>query len=215
MRPQTALRQLGAGLRVLLLLTLVLGVLYPLAVWGVSRLGAGAAEGAALRDGAGCIVGSELIGVDPQPAPGEPDPFFHLRLDGDGTADDLALGALTPGDPAAADAGDLGPNSETLLTFIDARRAAIAERERVDPALVPADAVTGSGSSIDPQISPAYAALQVPRVAAENGLGVEQVTALVAEHTDGRQLGFLGEERVNVPALNVALGLTAPQCGTR
>lgn len=210
MRLLPSLRRLAAALRVLLLLTVLLGVLYPLAIWGVSRIGASSAEGSALRDSSGCVVGSELIGVDPQVPAGAPDPYFHLRLDGDaGTGD-----AFTPGDPAAADANDLGPNSETLLGFVEARRRAIAAREDVDPASVPADAVTSSGSSIDPQISPAYAALQIPRVARVNGLSEAQVSALVADHTDGRQWGFLGQERVNVPALNVALGLTAPACST-
>ncbi len=210
----TVLRQIGAGLRVLLLLTVLLGLVYPLFIWGVSRIGVTSAEGSPLRDSAGCVVGSELIGVDPQVPAGQPDPFFHLRLDGDPSAADPAQGALTPGDPAAAAANNLGPNNETLVAFIDARRAAIAARENVAPATVPADAVTSSGSSIDPQISPAYAALQIPRVARENGLTVAQVGALVLEHTHGRQLGFLGAARVDVPALNVALGLTAPVCGT-
>lgn len=208
MRVMSALRQLAAGLRVLLLLTVVLGVVYPLAVWGLSRFGTASAEGSALRDDTGCVVGSALIGVDPQVPAGSPDPYFHLRLDGDAATGD----AFTPGDPAAADANDLGPNSETLLAFVQARRDAVAARENVDPAAVPADAVTSSGSSIDPQISPAYAALQVPRVARVTGLAPAEVTALVAAHTDGRQWGFLGQERVDVPALNVALGLAAPGC---
>ncbi len=76
----------------------------------------------------------------------------------------------------------------------------------------PSTRVTGSGSGIDPHISPAYAQLQVPRVAAATGLGEDRVRELVAEHTEGRQLGFLGAERVNVLELNVALGLTAPGC---
>jgi K+-transporting ATPase ATPase C chain len=211
MRVLSSLRQLGAGLRVLLLLTAVLGVVYPLAIWSLSRIGGDSAEGSALRDRTGCVVGSALIGVDPQVAAGSPDPFFHLRLDGDTVTND----PFTPGDPAAADANDLGPNNETLFAFVDARRAAVAVREGVDPALVPADAVTSSASSIDPQISPAYAALQVPRVARVTGLGEDRVWALVAAHTDGRQWGFLGEERVNVPSLNIALGLTAPSCTTR
>ncbi|GAA2017840.1 potassium-transporting ATPase subunit C [Nakamurella flavida] len=212
MRITSALRQLGGALRVLLLLTVVLGVLYPAFVWGASRLGTAAAEGAPLRDSNGCVVGSELIGVDPQVPAGTPDPYFHLRLDGDPTADDTAVGALTPGDPSAADANDMGPNNDTLLAFVQERRQVIADREGVDPAAVPADAVTGSASSIDPQISPAYATLQVARVARVTGLPTDRVQALVDEHTQGRQLGFLGEERVDVPALNVALGLTAPTC---
>jgi K+-transporting ATPase ATPase C chain len=215
MRISAALRQLGGAVRVVLVLTVLLGLVYPLVIWGVSRLGTASAEGSALRDADGCIVGSELIGVDPQVPAGQPDPFFHTRLDGDPTAEDPTEAAMAPGDPAAADANDMGPGNETLLEFVQVRRQVIADREGVDPAQVPADAVAGSGSSVDPQISPAYAELQVPRVARETGRTPDQVRALVAEHTDGRQLGFLGQERVDVPALNVALGLTAPDCATR
>ncbi|UOT01975.1 potassium-transporting ATPase subunit C [Rhodococcus opacus] len=202
------LRQTWAGLLVLLALTAVLGVLYPAAVWGVSRIGAGAAEGSPVRDSTGCVVGSRWVGVDPQVPSGEPDPFFHNRVTGSVADQD----PFVPGDPATALPTNQGPSSEILATFIADRRAAIATREGVDPAEVPADAVTGSGSGIDPHISPAYAALQVPRVAAENGLSETRVRQLVDENTEGRQLGFLGEERVNVLELNLALGRTAPEC---
>jgi len=206
------LRQTGAGLRVLLLLTVVTGLVYPAVVWGVSRIGSSSAEGSPLTDAAGCIVGSSLLGVDPQVVAGAPDPYFHLRVKGDPTATDPTAAATAPGDPAASGASNLGPNSDTLAANIEIRRQVVAAREGVDPAQVPVDAVTGSASGLDPQISPAYAAIQVARVARENGLTTDAVTALVAEHTQGRQLGFLGQERVDVPALNVALGLTAPGC---
>ena len=120
--------------------------------------------------------------------------------------------AFAPGDPATALPTNQGPSSETLAEFVDARRAAIAERDGVDPAAVPVDAVTGSGSGVDPDISPAYAQIQIARVAAVNGMSEDAVSALVADHTDGRQLGFLGNETVDVLALNLALGLTAPGC---
>ncbi len=208
------LRQTGAGLRVLLLLTVVTGLVYPAVIWGVSRAGSSSAEGSPLTDTAGCIVGSSLLGVDPQVVAGAPDPYFHLRVKGDPTATDLTAAATAPGDPAASGASNLGPNSDTLAANIEIRRQVVAARESVDPAQVPVDAVTGSASGLDPQISPAYAAIQVARVARENGLTTDAVTALVAEHTQGRQLGFLGQERVDVPALNVALGLTAPGCSS-
>ncbi|MFH5212056.1 potassium-transporting ATPase subunit C [Antrihabitans spumae] len=203
-------RQTWAGFTVLLALTAVLGVLYPAAVWGVSRLASGSAEGSPVTDAAGCVVGSRWIGVDPQVPDGAADPYFHNRVVGSAADED----AFAPGDPAAAAPSNLGPSSETLAAFIDARRARIAERDGVSPDRVPVDAVTGSGSSIDPHISPEYAAIQVDRVARENGMTDEQVAALVAEHTDGRTLGFLGQERVNVLELNVALGLRAPDCTT-
>lgn len=207
------LRQTGAGLRVLLLLTVITGLLYPAAVWGVSRIGSSSAEGSPLTDAAGCVVGSSLLGVDPQVAAGSPDPYFHLRVKGDATlTDDPTAAATAPGDPAASGASNLGPNSDTLAANIEIRRQVVADREGVDPAQVPVDAVTGSASGLDPQISPAYAAIQVARVATVNGMSAAAVTALVDAHTEGRQLGFLGQERVNVPALNVALGRTAAGC---
>ncbi|MBC2638681.1 MULTISPECIES: potassium-transporting ATPase subunit C [unclassified Rhodococcus (in: high G+C Gram-positive bacteria)] len=202
------LRQTWAGLLVLLALTAVLGVLYPAAVWGVSRIGAGAAEGSPLRDSTGCVIGSRWVGVDPQVPAGQPDPYFHNRVTGSVSDGD----PFTPGDPATALPTNQGPSSEILASFVAERRAAIAAREGVDPGDVPADAVTGSGSGIDPHISPAYAALQVRRAAEANGLSEIRVRQLVAENTEGRQLGFLGEERVNVLELNLALGLTAPEC---
>ncbi|WP_078315105.1 potassium-transporting ATPase subunit C [Mycobacterium sp. D16Q16] len=191
------LRQSVAGLVVLLGLTVVLGIAYPATVWVFGRIDSAAAEGSPLEDRNGCVVGSSLIGVDPQAAPGATDPYFHTR---------------TSGDPAAGLPSNQGPNSEKLKTDIEGRRATIASRESVDPTRIPADAVTGSGSSLDPDISPEYAALQIPRVAAATGLSQARVKELVDAHTSSRQWGILGGPRVNVPTLNVALGLTGPPC---
>ena len=120
---------------------------------------------------------------------------------------------FAPGDPAASAASNLGPSSETLAAPSSMRGAlGSPRRENVDPDAVPVDAVTGPGSGLDPHISPAYAAIQVPRVARVNGLSEDRVRELVAEHTDPRTFGFLGAERVNVGELNLALGLTAPGC---
>ncbi|MFG1780885.1 potassium-transporting ATPase subunit C [Rhodococcus oryzae] len=202
-------KQVWAGLLVLLALTVILGVIYPAAVWGVGRISSGSAEGSPVRDSNGCVVGSRWVGVDPQVEAGAPDPFFHNRVTGSVADED----PFAPGDPATALPTNQGPSSEILASFISERRTAIAEREGVRPDQVPVDAVTGSGSGIDPHISPAYAAIQVPRVAAANGLGEERVRQLVDENTEGRQLGLLGAERVNVLELNLALGLTAPSCG--
>ena len=200
--------QIVAGMTVLLALTVILGVAYPAAVWAISRLDAGSAEGSALRDSAGCVVGSSLIGMDPQVAPGQPDPYFHLRTTGSVADDD----AFAPGDPAAALPTNQGPSSEVLASFVEQRRAHIAQREAVDPSDVPVDAVTGSGSGIDPHISPAYAAIQVARVAQVNGMSESDVEALVREYTQGPQYGVFGNSVVDIPELNVALGLTAQSC---
>ncbi|MGQ0576028.1 MAG: potassium-transporting ATPase subunit C [Pseudonocardia sp.] len=196
-------RQAGAALRILLVLTVLLGIVYPLAVWAVSRLPGlvSHAEGSVLTDAAARPVGSSLIGVNPVVPAGAPDPFFHTRPSAS-AEDDHGLGA---GDPSTSGGSNKGGFDEDLLTAVLERRAAIGAREGVDPALVPPDAVTASASGVDPHISPAYAALQVPRVARENGLSGAEVQRLVDEHTDGRFLGFLGEPGVNVTVLNLAV----------
>jgi K+-transporting ATPase ATPase C chain len=200
-------RQCVVAVSMLVMMTVMLGVAYPAVVWGVSRLDRSGAEGSAVTDSSGCVVGSSLIGVDPQVAPGLPDPYLHARVVG--SADN----AMAAGDPAASAASNQGPNSDKLARWIDERRTIIAEREGVRPEQVPADAVTGSGSGLDPDISVAYAQLQVPRLARVNGLSVEQVRTVIDRHTDGRQFGFLGEPTVNVLEVDLDLGLTAPNCG--
>ncbi|ALG86061.1 potassium-transporting ATPase subunit C [Gordonia phthalatica] len=197
-------RQCVLALLALIALTVVVGGLYPVAVWAISRVDATAAEGSFVTDARGCTT-STLIGVDQRVPAGRPDPFLHNRVAG-GVDDPMA-----PGDPSASGASNLGPNSPELVKIVDARRATIAQREHVAPSQVPADAVTGSGSSLDPDISPAYAALQTPRIARVTGLPMERVREIVAAHTDGRQLGFLGEERVNVQQVNRDLAAAAPK----
>ncbi|MFB9375773.1 potassium-transporting ATPase subunit C [Kineococcus gynurae] len=108
-------------------------------------------------------------------------------------------------DPLASGGSNLGPNDEGLLAEQATRRAEVAAREGVPAADVPDDAVTASGSGLDPDISPAYAELQVPRVARETGLGEAEVRELVARSTSGRTLGVLGAPRVDVVTLNRAL----------
>jgi K+-transporting ATPase ATPase C chain len=211
----TALRQLRPALVVVALFTLLCGLAYPVAVWGLSRLDTHSAEGSIVRDSAGCPVGSALLATDPQVEPGQPDPYFHARVAGSGDQTDPTLAAMAPGDPAAGAPSNLGPSNPDLAQWVTTRREVIARREGVDPDQVPVDAVTASGSGLDPHISPEYAAIQVDRVARENNLSPAKVRDLVAEHTDGRQLGFLGQPRVRVTELNVALGLTAPGCAER
>jgi K+-transporting ATPase ATPase C chain len=204
----TFVKQSLAGLRLLLVLTVLTGVLYPLGVWVVSRLpGLQAnAEGSMITVN-GQTVGSELIGIDPVAKDPDHDPWFHTRpsaiaqdLDGDGTPD-----ALGPADATTSGGSNKGAFNPDLVAVIEQRKDIIAEREDVDPSKVPADAVTASASGLDPQISPAYAELQVPRVARENGLSEAEVRALVAENTTGRGAGFLGEPGVNVLKLNIAV----------
>ncbi|HEY9311277.1 potassium-transporting ATPase subunit C [Williamsia sp.] len=201
------LRQCVVGLSILLAMTVILGVAYPAVVWGISRIGSTSAEGSAVTDSNGCVVGSSLIGIDPQVPAGEADKYLHARVLG--SSED----PMAPGDPSASAAGNQGPNSEKLAGWIETRRQLIASREGVTPEQVPVDAVTGSGSSLDPHISEAYAQLQVPRIARENGITEARVREVIDANTDGRRLGFLGQPTVNVLLVNLGLGLTAPSCG--
>ena len=198
------LRQTGAALRMVLVATVVLGFVYPFAVWGVSRLPGlhGPAEGSLLPEGGG----SSLIGIDPVPTDPGSDPYFHTRPSAS------AADVLGPGEPSTSGGSNQGGFSGKLLDQVRQRRAAVAAREGVAPAAVPADAVTASAFGVDPGISPAYADLQINRIARVTGLPAEQVRGLVAEATDGRVLGFLGEPAVNVTRLNLAIA--AARTGT-
>jgi K+-transporting ATPase ATPase C chain len=183
------LKQSLAGLRVLLVMTVILGLGYPLAVYGVGRLMPARADGSLIVvDGE--RVGSSLIGQN-----FDGDEWFRSRpsVAGDGY------------DPLASGASNLGPENPDLLATVEARRAEVAEREGVDPEQVPVDAVTASGSGLDPHISPEYADLQVARVARLRGLDVAVVNELVTQATTAPELGFLGAPRVNVVELNAAL----------
>ncbi|MFI6014797.1 potassium-transporting ATPase subunit C [Streptomyces sp. NPDC051243] len=194
-------RLLGAGLRALLVLTLVTGVIYPLVVTGIAqRLFHDKANGSEIRTD-GKVVGSSLIGqqgygldyFQPRPANG-------LGENSVNTQYKLILSGAT---------NRSGDNPELIKWVKEAQAKVVRENSvpgyTVKPSQVPADAVTSSGSGLDPDISPQYAAIQVHRVAERNDLTVSQVRKLVDEHTEGRTLGFIGEPRVNVLELNVAL----------
>jgi K+-transporting ATPase ATPase C chain len=204
----TFVKQAFAGLRLLLVMTVLTGILYPLGVWAVSRLPGlqGNAEGSVVEVD-GQAVGSDLIGIDPVAKDPDHDPWFHTRpsavaqdRDGDGSPDPLG-----PADPTSSGGSNKGAFDADLVAVIQERKDLVAEREGVDAAQVPADAVTASASGLDPHVSPAYAELQVPRVARENGLSEAEVRTLVEENTGGRGAGFLGEPGVNVLKLNLAV----------
>lgn len=199
----TIVRQSGAALRVLLVMTLLLGVVYPLGIWLVARVPglSGPAEGSIITSADGTAVGSSLIGIDPVAADPAADPYFHARPSAT-ASDGLGLG---PGDPSTSAGANLSGFDEGLRETVAARQELIAAREGVDVAAVPVDAVSSSASGIDPGISPEYAELQVPRVARVTGLPEAEVRALVAQATSGRVLGFLGEPAVNVTELNLAV----------
>jgi potassium-transporting ATPase KdpC subunit len=187
-------RQLVAAVRALLLATVVLGLVYPLLMTGFAQLVApGRADGSLVsRDGE--VVGSSLVGQAFVDAAGDPLPqYFQPRPSASGY------------DGAASGGSNLGANSPELVDLVTTRRAEVASFNGVPPAQVPADAVTASASGLDPGISPAYAAIQVDRVAADRGAPAAEVAALVATATHGRDLGVIGGPYVNVLELNLAL----------
>jgi K+-transporting ATPase ATPase C chain len=210
-----ALRQYVAALRTLLVLTVVVGLAYPLAMTGLAQVVFGGNADGSLVVRAGKTVGSDLIGqafTRPVLENGQP------KKDADGNPvveADPAYFQSRPSaaghgyDPLSTSASNLGPENEDLIAAIKERRTTAAELDGVDPQQVAPDALLASGSGLDPHISPAYAAEQVARVARERGLDVAKVRALVTEHTQGRTLGFLGEPRVNVLELNLALSSPA------
>ncbi|MFD3503095.1 potassium-transporting ATPase subunit C [Streptomyces sp. NPDC058676] len=206
-------RLLWAGLRALLVLTVVTGILYPLAITGVAQgIFPDKANGSEITMD-GKVAGSSLIGQaynlplkKGQETP-EPDlkwfqgrPQNGLGTNSVNTQYKLILSGAT---------NRSGDNADLIKWVKDAKAAVIKDNStsdyKVKASDVPADAVTSSGSGLDPDISPPYADIQVHRIAEKNGLSVAQVQKLVDEHTDGRILGFMGEPTVNVLELNIAL----------
>lgn len=189
------LRQLGPAVRVMLVMTVLLGLAYPLALTGFAQVAVQHKADGSLVERDGTVVGSSLIGqsFDAQPQ------YFQSRPSAAGEGYD----------PLASGASNLGPESPDLLKAVRERRAAAAALDGVPPVDVAPDALEASGSGLDPHISPAYAAEQVDRVARVRGLSTAEVRALVARYTDGRTWGFLGEPHVNVLLLNLALDRAA------
>lgn len=182
-------KTLWTALRMLLALTVVLGVVYPLAIAAFGLLAPGQAQGSMLARSDGTVVGSRLIG---QEFPG--DEWFHGRPSaaGDGY------------DSMSSGASNLSPTNPDLTAAVSELRASIAAENGVTEADVPLDAVTASGSGLDPHISPAYARIQVNRVAAARGIDPATVVQLVGRHSETPLFG-LGEPQVNVLELNLAL----------
>lgn len=190
---RSTLGTLRVALRTLALATLVLGVGYSLAVTGLAQLLVPARADGSLLELDGTVVGSSLLGQSFTDADGTALPrYFQSRPSAAGVGYDAG----------ASGGSNLGPENPELVEQIESRRAEIAAREGVDPSAVPADAVTASASGLDPDISPAYASLQVERVARERGLDPAAVRTLVAQHTSHPLLGAPG---VQVLALNLAL----------
>lgn len=180
----------------MLVLTLVLGVAYPLAVTGIGQAAFPSAANGSLLLVNGSPVGSALVGQPFSGADGTPlAGYFQPRPSAAGTGYDAG----------ASSGSNYGPENADLIQALTERRAAIAAAEGVDPADIPPDALTASASGLDPHISPEYAALQVPRIARERGMPVATVEDMVKAHVQERDVGFLGEPTVNVLQLNLAL----------
>jgi K+-transporting ATPase ATPase C chain len=182
-------RQIQAALGMLLLFTVITGLAYPLVVTGIAQAVFEDQADGSLIERDGQVVGSELVG---QPFT-EPI-YFHPRP------------SAVKYDGTLSSGSNLGPTNPALLEAIARRAAAYREQNGLDADVeVPVDAVTSSGSGLDPDISVANARLQAPRVAEARSLDISEVLHLLAEHTDDRTFGFLGEPRVNVLDLNLAL----------
>jgi K+-transporting ATPase ATPase C chain len=206
-------RLLGAGLRALLVLTLVTGVIYPLVITGIAQgLFPGKANGSEIKAD-GKVVGSSLIGqsYNLPLKKGQQTPDADLKWFQGRPANGLGANSVnTQYKLILSGATNLSADSKVLIKQVEDAKAAVVKDNSVPgytvkPSDVPADAVTSSGSGLDPDISPQYAELQVHRIAEKNGLSVAQVEKLVKDHTEGRTLGFMGEPRVNVLELNIAL----------
>ena len=193
---RTTLRQANVALRAMLVFTVVLGVGYTLLITGIGQLFLPWQANGSPVSSDGQTVGSALIGQSFTDADGAPRAdYFQSRPSaaGDGY------------DGGASSGSNLGPENADLTSAIEERKASIAAFEGVDAAEIPADALTASASGLDPDISPAYALLQVARVARVRGLDEATVQGLVKSRIQARDLGFLGEPRVNVLELNLAL----------
>jgi K+-transporting ATPase ATPase C chain len=195
-------RQLFTGLKMTVVLLVLLCGVYPAAVWAVGQVAfKHKADGSFITSG-GQVVGSSLIGQSFSDKAGNPIPkYFQPRPSAAGNGYD----------PTASGGSNLGPSSSKLWDEVKGRVIAYRQLNGLpDNASVPVDAVTASGSGLDPDISIANAMLQAPRVATDRGLTVATVEALVRAHTDGRPWGVLGEKTVNVLDLNLALDKLSP-----
>jgi K+-transporting ATPase ATPase C chain len=197
------LRQIRPAIVLLVLMTVLTGLIYPLAITGVAQLVFPHQANGSLIESGKNVIGSELIGqnfTDPK--------YFHGRPSATTETDPNDASKTVPA-PYAADnsaGSNLGPTSKALIDRVTGDVEALKKENPNAP--VPVDLVTTSASGLDPDISPAAAEFQVPRVAGARKLSVERVRQLVAQATEDRQLGVLGEPRVNVLKLNIALDAT-------
>jgi len=189
-------RQYWVAIRAMIVLTVAVGIIYPLVITAVGQLAFNANANGSMVKVNGATVGSSLIGQSFTDKKGNAlAEWFQSRPSAAGTGYDSG----------ASSGSNYGPENPTLITSIADRKKAIESLDGVSASQIPADALTASGSGLDPQISPAYALLQVNAVATARGLPESKVKALVESKIQGRDLGYLGEPTVNVLELNIAL----------
>jgi K+-transporting ATPase ATPase C chain len=189
-------QQLGTGFKMMLVLTVLTGLLYPGVVTGLCQVLFPARANGSLIVANGHVIGSELIGQNFK----RPE-YFQPRPSAAGN---------DGYDPMASGASNLGPTSQKLADRVKDSVASFRKNNPDYTGPIPADLVTASGSGLDPDISPASAEAQAARIAKARGIPVEQVRNLIAGHTRGRDLGFMGDPRVNVLEINLALDQAAP-----
>ena len=194
--PRTATRHYWVAFRAMLVFTAVLGVAYPLAITLIGQFALPAQANGSLVKSGTTTVGSTLIGESFGDTKGKPLPeWFQPRPSAAGTGYDAS----------ASSGSNWGPENKDLIKAITERKKSIEQSDGVTADQIPADALTASASGLDPHISPAYALIQVTRIAKERGLPEAAVRALVESRIQGRDLGYLGEPTVNVLELNLAL----------
>jgi potassium-transporting ATPase KdpC subunit len=194
------LREIRPAIVVLVALTLITGLIYPLVMTGIAQVAFPYQANGSMIERGGKVVGSALIGQD-----FESDKYFHGRLSATTAPDPKDPTKTVPAPYNAANSGgaNLGPSNKAL---IDRVKGDLAKLQKENPGTpVPADLLTTSASGLDPEISPEAALFQVPRVAKARDLPEERVRQLVDDNIEGRFLNFLGERRVNVLKLNIAL----------
>jgi potassium-transporting ATPase KdpC subunit len=216
-RLPSVIRQHLAGLRILLVFTVITGIIYPVVIWGVAQAAFNKQANGSLVSYHGRTVGSSLLCQEfvnakgnPLPQYFQPRPSFAIFGWGLTTVKGKYVVSGTGPDnygcnPLYSSASNLGPNNPAQIQFVKQRQQQIAAFDHVPVSKIPADAVTASASGLDPEISVANAGIQADRVAAARHISPAQVEALVTKYTSGRTLGFLGEPGVNVLLLNRAL----------
>ncbi len=201
-RLPSLLRQHIAAFRLLLVFTVVCGIIYPVVMWGVSQAAFHNQANGSLVSYNGKVVGSSLLCQEYVSSTGSPLKQYFQGRPSNATSGDAKDYGCDAGYSAAA---NLGPNSTQLTTTVKQLQKQIAAFDGVPTTQVPPDAVTSSASGLDPDISPAYAAIQVDRVAAARDLPASEVNSLVAKYTHGRDAWIFGEPAVDVLQLNLAL----------